>query len=131
MFGLAGDLDLIRNAFDSAPGHRLVADQAGPAQQRNGDAVGEAQRRRAEEVHVQITGPPEQRILEAVLFQVADPVRHVGLAADERLLPQRFAIALAPRRALNVVRQFAEQKLGTEIDHTDQWNGIVFDLKSN
>src|SRR4051812_21995059 len=54
-------------------------------------AIGERKRRRAEEMHMHVAGPAEQRILEVVMFEVPDRVRHVGLAREERFLPQQLA----------------------------------------
>src|SRR5438105_9728028 len=51
------------------------------------DAVGEAERRGAEEMHVHIARPAEQRVLEVMVLEVRDRVRHVRLAAEKRLLP--------------------------------------------
>src|SRR5262249_10012379 len=44
------------------------------------DAIGKGQRRRAEHVDVHVARLPEEPILEVMMLQVGDPVRHVRFA---------------------------------------------------
>src|SRR5450631_689869 len=51
------------------------------------DAVGEGQGGRAEEMHVYIARTAEKIVLEVVVLEVTDMVRHVVLAGQELFLP--------------------------------------------
>src|SRR5262249_53377002 len=68
----------------------------------------------AEVVGGGIAGSPEHRIAEVIVFEVADRVRHVGLAAQKLSLPQDLVAAHDARVAAHVLRKFAEQELRTQ-----------------
>jgi hypothetical protein len=65
-------------------------------------------------VHVQVTGSAEQRVLEVMMFQIRQVMRHVRLPGQERLLPDRLAAATDQRGAMHVGRQLADQQLRSD-----------------
>ena len=56
----------------------------------------------------------ERRIFEVMVFEIGDGVRHVRFARQERLFPQRLAVAHDARGAADVGRQVADQNLRSE-----------------
>nr|GEU28270.1 hypothetical protein [Tanacetum cinerariifolium] len=90
------------------------------------DVVGHAQGGGAEEVDVHIARTVEQRVLEVVVLQVGDGVRHILLAAEERLFPAYLAVhAVDARRAFDMGRRFAHQQRGTQAAHAQLGVGQV------
>src|SRR6185312_2785982 len=76
------------------------------------DALGRTQDRCTEVVGVGVAGPAEHRIAEMIVLEIADRVRHVGLAAQELALPDDLVAAHDAGLAAHVRRQLAEQKFG-------------------
>ena len=56
----------------------------------------------------------EQIVLEVMILQVGNRMRHIGFAGQERLFPDRLAAAQDARGPTNVRRQLADQDFGTE-----------------
>src|SRR5262249_43432641 len=75
------------------------------------DALGGTQDGCAEVVGMGVAGPPEHRVAEMVVLEIADRVRHVGLAAQEFALPDDLVAAHDAGMAAHVLRQLAEQEL--------------------
>src|SRR5690606_39311004 len=63
----------------------------------------------SEEMHVHVTGPAELGVLEMVVLEIRDRVRHVGFPRPERLFPQRFPAAQDAARAADVVGNRGEE----------------------
>ena len=64
----------------------------------------------AEEVDVHIARAVEQRVLEVVVLEVGDGVRHILLATEECFFPAYLAIdVIDARRAFDVRRRCADQ----------------------
>src|SRR5690242_3642828 len=73
------------------------------------DAGNEAQRGGAKVVDVEVAGTPEVGVFEMVMLDIGDGVAHVRLAGQERRGPELLAVADDARRALDVLRRFAQQ----------------------
>ena len=65
-------------------------------------------------MHMDVAGLAEDRVFEMMMLEIGDRMRHVGLARQERLFPERLAIAQDARRAANVGRQVADQDFRAE-----------------
>ena len=89
--GLALDLQLLEQPLEDVALTRL-------------DAGAERQGCRTEEVNVEITWPPELRVLEVMVLEVRNRVRHVCLARKERPLPNDLVAANHTARASHVLR---------------------------
>src|SRR5471030_1459984 len=74
------------------------------------DAIGEGQGRGAEEVNVHVPRSQELAVFEVVVFKVFKAVAHVGLAAEELVLPQHLTITQDAAGACQVLRQFTDPK---------------------
>ncbi|VXB96765.1 hypothetical protein PSEUDO8O_20332 [Pseudomonas sp. 8O] len=92
---------------------RIETDLEGIARLRL-DAVGERQRRGAEEVHMHIAGTQELAILEVVVLEVLQAVAHVVLTGEELLLPQHLVAPTNTADAGQVTRQLADQHFRAE-----------------
>src|SRR5690242_3905211 len=78
------------------------------------NAVGEGERCGSEEVHVNVARPAEQVVLEVVILQVAQTVRHVRLARQEWLFPERLTGSRDTHASADIGRRLAQQQLRTE-----------------
>ena len=74
------------------------------------DAIAERQRRRAEEMDMDVAGTAEQVIFEMMMFQIGEAVRHIAFARQERLFPDRDAIAQDAAGTLDMRRRGADQQ---------------------
>src|SRR5437763_9873479 len=59
-----------------------------------------------------VAGAAKLAVFEMVPFEVGETVRHVGLARQERFLPDDIAIAVNPADSLDVVGRRADEELG-------------------
>jgi hypothetical protein len=70
---------------------------------------GEAQRCGSEEMHVSFAWPTEYCVLEVVVLEPRDVVRHVRFATPKRALPQHLAVPHDPRFTAQALRQLPKQ----------------------
>src|SRR5581483_1957129 len=68
------------------------------------DVLGEASRRGTEEMHVHVARAAEVGVLEMVMLKIGDRVRHVVVAREPALAPDRLAAAQEASRAGYVAR---------------------------
>src|SRR3990167_315982 len=72
------------------------------------NAVGKGQGRGAEKMNVHVPRTQELAVLEMVVLKVLEAVAHVGLAAEELVLPQHFTVTQDAAGASQMCRQFAD-----------------------
>ena len=75
-------------------------------------AIGERERRCPEEMDMHIARPAKQAVLEMVMLEIGDRVRHVRFARKKRFLPEHLVSPTDAAGAPNVGGKIAQQESG-------------------